>query len=185
MVKDTSIEDIPQEPTTPETVAVPTEDELKAKLDTALKSGDFKAIGKVAGEIAKLVKTHETAELEVKTAKGKGVNEKVKSAIMKAINPIINAGELDDFDGIWFSLDFGDKSESCRITKGITRKASGGTGGGGGKKFDVTTSALLEQFGNEEYKDGITFNAAHESSTDGNYRYNIRQKLLKKGGYIS
>ena len=185
MVEDTNIEDIPQDTTTPETTVVPTEDELKAKMNEALKVGDFKVIAKVATEIAKLLKASEQAELDAKIAVLAAVTTKVKSAVMKAITPIINSGELDAADGIWFSYDFGDKQESCRLMKGTAKKSGGSTGGGGtGKKFDVTTAALLEQFGNEDYKDGMTFSQAHESSTDGNFRYNIRQKLLKKGGYI-
>jgi len=164
-------------------VKAPTEAELKAELDKAYKSGDWKAIAKVAGEIAKFEKAKESAEHEKVLKALEAITEEVKKAVQKVIQPFIDAKKLDKADGIWFVQDFGEKLVTCRLTKSAPRKAGTG-GGGGGKKFDVSTEDLLAKFGDTEYKDGVTFKAAHEATTDKNKRYAIREALLKKGGYI-
>lgn len=160
----------------------PTEAELKARLDKAYASKDWKEITKAAQAISKFEQDKEKIErdkflkeLEAKTAK-------VKAAIQKAIQPLIDAKELDKADGVWFTQDFGEKMVTCRLTKTAPRK--GGGGGGGGKKFDVSTEYLLEKHGNEEYKDGKTFRQAFDEDVDKNKRYSVRQALLKKDGYI-
>lgn len=166
-----------------ETVA-PTEAELMAQLETAMKSGDFKAVAKVASAVDKLRKSQEQVEREAKEAVLATITEKVKITIAKALKPMVDGGELDQADGIWYSNDFGEKLVTCRLVKSAPRKTGGTGGGGAGKKFSVTTNDLLAKFGTQEHKDGISFNQAYESNTDGNFRYAIRQKLLKLGGYI-
>ena len=68
--------------------------------------------------------------------------------------------------------------------KSQPRAARSGSSGGGGKKFDISTDDMLSRHGQNEYKDGLTFQQAYESSTDKNWRYAIRQKLLKLEGII-
>ena len=164
-------------------VGVPllTEADLMAKLDIAMKSGDFKAVARVANEVAKLQKTQEQAEQDAKLAVLATITEKTKTTIAKALKPLVDGGELDQADGIWYSNDFGEKLVACRLVKSAPKKAGGG---GGGKRFDVSSDDLLAKYGDQEWKDGISFKQAHESNTDGNFRYAIRQKLLKLGGYI-
>lgn len=160
-----------------------TEADLMAQLDTAMKSGNFKAVAKVASAVDKLRIAQEQAEQKAKEAVLAGITDKVKTIIAKALKPMVDAGELDQADGIWYSNDFGEKLVTCRLVKSAPRKAGGG-GGGGGKRFAVSTNDLLAKFGEQEHKDGISLAQAYESNTDGNFRYAIRQKLLKLGGYI-
>ncbi len=169
--------------TTAEVVAEPTEAELMAQLETALKSKDFKAVAAASRKLDTAVKAKEKAELEAKRAVLDQMGDKVKSAISKALKPIVDSGELDAADGIWYSNDFGEQAPVVRLMKSAPRAARAG-GGGGGKKFDISTDDMLARHGQEEYKDGLNFQQAYESSTDKNWRYAIRQKLLKLEGVI-
>ena len=169
---------------TAEVVAeVQTEEQLMAELEKALASKDFKAVAAASRKIDSIVKTREKAELEIKRAALDAMSEKVKSAITKAVKGLVDGGELDAADGIWYSFDFGEAAPVVRLMKTQPRAARAG-GGGGGKKFDISTDDMLGRHGDEEYKDGMTFKQAYESSTDKNWRYAIRQKLLKLEGII-
>lgn len=162
-----------------------TEDSLMSQLDIALKAKDFKAVAKASGELVKFQKAREAAELEVKQKALEAVTKEVMAAIVKAVKPFVDAGKLDDADGIWYANDFGEAMTSCRLMKSTPRKARAGGGNGGGGKFAVSTNDLLEKFGSQEYKDGVTFAEAYEADTDKNKRFAIRTKLLKLGGYIT
>jgi len=162
----------------------PTEAELKAELGKAYEAGDFKVIAAVARKIDQAVKATEKAELEVKRAALDTIKDKVATAINKAVKGIVDSGELDAADGIWYSYDFGEQAPVVRLMKSQPRAARSGSSGGGGKKFDISTDDMLSRHGQEEYKDGLNFQQAYESSTDKNWRYAIRQKLLKLDGVI-
>ncbi len=165
------------------TATEPTEAELMSELESALKSKDFKAVAAASRKLDSAVKTKEKAELEVKRAALDSMIDKVKGAITKAVKPLVDSGELDVADGIWYSFDFGEQAPVVRLMKTQPRAARAG-GGGGGKKFDISTDDMLARHGQEEYKDGLNFQQAYESSTDKNWRYAIRQKLLKLEGVI-
>lgn len=180
-----------------------TETELLAAMDAASKTKDFKTVAKVAAELVKFQRDKEAAEQEAKQKALAAVTEGVKT-MFSAVGQLLTSGhkptakdleavtklfasikgtELDQADGIWFSNDFGDKLVSCKLMKSQAKARATGGGGGVGKKFNVTTNELLEKFGNEVYKDGMTYKAAYDSSTDKNFRFGIRESLLKKGGY--
>lgn len=163
-----------------------TEADLLKQMQEATKSGDFKQVAKVAQELVKFQKAREQAEHDAKVKALEAITDSVKSAIDKVVNQMIQDGKLNMADGVWYVNDFGEKLTSCRLMKGQAKAAGTGKtgGGGGGKKFAVETSELLEKFGSQEYKDGQTFQAAWDSNTDKNWRYAIREKLLKLGGYI-
>ena len=166
----------------PAEVKEPTEEELMAELETALKSKDFKAVAAASRKIDGIQKAKEKAELDAKRAALEAIGEKVKAAISKAVKPLVESGDLDAADGIWYSYDFGEQAPVVRLMK--TQPRAVRAGGGGGKRFDVSTDEMLSRHGAEEYKDGLTFQQAYESSTDKNWRYAIRQKLLKKEGIL-
>lgn len=171
-------EPITQEQPTPEPVkAEPTTEELMAQLQSALDSHDYKLVASVSRQIDQRERGKEKAELEAKRAAVAKMEETVKSVITESITPLINSGELDSADGIWFSYDFGEQSPSVRLLKTTTRARTGG--GGTGKKFDISTEDMLSKHGSEQYKDGMTFKEAYDSNSDKNWRYAIRQKLLK------
>lgn len=161
----------------------PTEAELMAELEAALKSKDFKAVAAASRKLDQAVKTKEKAELEVKRAALDAMSGKVMSAITKVIKPLYDSGELDGGDGVWYSYDFDDQAPTIRLLKTQPKAARSG-GGGGGKKYDISTEDMLTRHGQEQYKDGLTYAQAYESSTDKNWRYAIRQKLLKMEGQI-
>jgi len=165
-------------------VGEPTEAELMAELESALKSKDFKAVAAASRKLDQAVKVKEKAELEVKRAALDAMTGKVKDAITKAVKPLVDSGDLDAADGVWYSYDFGEAAPVVRLMKTAPRAARSGGGGGVGKKFDISTDDMLTRHGQEEYKDGLTFQQAYESSTDKNWRYAIRQKLLKLEGVI-
>ena len=167
-----------QEPVTQE----PSQAELMAQLKAALDKGDFKAVAAVSRKIDGMTKATEKAELEAKRAAVEAMQESVKAAIVEAITPLVDSGELDKADGIWFSYDFGEQP-TVRLLKTQTKTRTGG--GGTGKKFDISTEDMLAKHGQEDYKDGLTFKVAYDQNTDKNWRYAIRQKLLKLEGIIS
>ena len=164
-----------------------TEQQLMEEMNVAVKSGDYKLVAKVAQELVKFQKTKEAAELAEKMGRLEVLTTKVREHIAKALAKMVNDGELDEADGIWYGNDFGSKDINCRLMK-VTAKTTttGKTGGnGGGKKFNVGTTELLEKFGSDVYKDGVTFQVAWESNVDKNWRYAIREALLKKAGVTS
>ncbi len=173
------------EPTTTEVAPEPTEDQLMADLTKALESKDFKAVAAASRKLDTAVKAKEKAELETKRAALDAISDKVKSAISKAVKPIVDSGELDVADGIWYSYDFGEQAPVVRLLKSAPRAARAG-GGGGGKKFDISTDDMLARHGQEiqNKETGMTFQQAYDSSTDKNWRYAIRHKLLKLEGVI-
>lgn len=172
------------EATKTEAVAQPTEQQLMQELQTALSKGDFKAVATVSRKIDSLTKDREKAEQATKQTALQAVADKVKAAIMGVVSPLYDAGELDVADGVWFTYDFGDQTPTVRLTR-TAPKATRAGGGGGGKKYDVKTEDLISsKYGDVEYKDGLTFKQAWEQSTDKNWRYGIRQKLLKLEGII-
>lgn len=166
-----------------EATAQPTQAELMAELQTALTKGDFKAVTAISRKIDTLTRAAEKAELDTKRAVLDAIAEDVKAAITLAIEPYKDSGQLDVADGIWYADDFGEQAATLRLIKSQA-KARTSTGGGTGKKFDISTDAMLASHGAEEYKDGQTFQQAYEANTDKNWRYAIRQKLLKIEGII-
>ena len=170
---------------TPVAEPVLTEAELMAALEAALKSKDFKAVAAASRKLDTAVKAKEKAELETKRKALDAMIETVKAAISKAVKPLVDSGKLDAADGIWYSYDFGEQAPVVRLMKSQPKARSASTGGGGtGKKFDVSTDDMLTRHGAEEFKDGMTLQQAYESSTDKNWRFAIRKKLLQKEGLI-
>jgi hypothetical protein len=181
-----------------------TESELMQEMTAAVKSGDYKAVAKVAQELVKVQKVKESTELAAKiavltekTLMVKGFYDTLtgffiggKAPESERVNKFastikkMTGTELDQADGVWFSNDFGEKLTTCRLVKTAAKTAKAG-GTGGGKKFAIGTAELLEKHGSSEYKDGLTFKAAFDSNTDKNYRYAIREALLKKDGVTS
>ena len=51
-------------------------------------------------------------------------------------------------------------------------------------KVTFVSGAMIVKYGNDEYKDGQSFQASWDTSTDKNHRYAIREALLKKNGTI-
>lgn len=169
---------------TPKDVTQPTREQLMAELQTALSTGDFRAVAAVSRKIDTMTKAAEKAELTAKQAALESVKAIVQTAYLEAITPFIDDGSLDAADGVWISHDFGEQAPTVRLTKTTARAPRAG-GGGTGKKFDISTDDMLARHGDEMYKEtGKTFRQAYDSNVDKNWRYAIRQNLLKLEGII-
>jgi len=163
-----------------------TQGQLMASLQSALDKADFKAVAQISRKIDTLTRATEKAELDAKRAVLDSMIDEVKNVITDAVTPLVASGKLDAADGIWFSYDFGEQAPVVRLMRTAARAARTSTGAAGtGRKFDISTDAMLAKFGAEEYKEGMTYQQAYEGNTDKNWRYSIRQKLLKLEGIIS
>lgn len=157
--------------------------ELMAQLQSAAGKGDWKTVTTISRKIDTMVKATEKAELGTKRQALDAISEQVKVAITDAVEPFVNSGQLDAADGIWYANDFGERAATLRLMKSAAKARTGG--GGTGKKFDVSTDAMLDKFGDQAYKEtGMTFQEAQDSNTDKNWRYAIRKELLKLEGII-
>ena len=175
---------------------------LREQMREAVANEDWKAVGKVSADLAKLEK--EEARLAREAAEGavKDLTLKVKDAITEFITPMIESKELDSCDGVWYGMDFGDemvsglRPASCKLLKSAAKAPRTG-GGGGGTKFNVSYKDFLAKYGEElvtdadaEYRSALkpcvsmTWKEAYETSTEGNFRYHIRECWLHKDGLI-
>ena len=169
---------------TPEQPAVEPEltiEQLMAQMQDAISANDFKAVSQISRKIDTRNRAIEKAALDEKRAKAEQVGKAVIVAYLGAVQPYIDDGMLDPFEGIWISHDFGEQAPTIRLLKTATKARSSGNGGAG-KKFDVSTEDMLSRHGEEVYKDGMTFSVAYQSNVDKNWRYAIRMKLLKLEG---
>ena len=180
MTKETKGNVVPEEPAAEQ----PTKEQLMVEMQNAMTSGDWKLVSQVSHKIDIMTKAVEKAEMDAKRAVLDEMSDSVKAAIVDAIQPLVDSGQLDAADGVWFTYDFGEQAPIVRLMKTTTRTPRAG-GGGTGKKFDVSTDDMLAEHGDEAYKEtGMTIKAAYDSNTDKNWRYAIRQKLLKLEGII-
>lgn len=173
---------------------VKTKDELLAEMKVATDAGDWKAVSRVSSQIAKAVAGEEKAEKDAKQLALAGITEDIKKTLDKAIGKFIDVldpATLEAMDGVWYSQDFGEKLTTCRIVKGAVRKSGGG---GGGKKFSITTNELLGKHGGVAVPEGIrpkftdyigrTWKETYDADTGGNFRYQVREELLKLEGLL-
>jgi hypothetical protein len=164
----------------------PSESELMAKLEAALKSKDFKEVAIISVLIAKAQRGKEAAELTAKQNALVAITDEVKRAISAALKPLVDAKKLDLADGVWFTQDFGENLVTCRLMKSQAKAPrASGNGGGAGKKFSISTNDMLTKHANEMYKDtGQTLQEVFDMSSDKNSRFGVRQALLKLEGLI-
>lgn len=182
-------------------------DQLMVEVGKAWEAKDMKLMGqlsrlatKAEADVEKTKKAALLAELVEKTLT-------VRNTIAKAIAKMVDAGELDGAEGIWYAQDFGAMEEvginpACRLVK-TGRKASG-EGGGSSQSSYVANPAksadLLAQVGSEVMfaedtpvtidkvervmAAGTTYKEAYDFSTNGGWRNRVRMALLKKAGII-
>ena len=173
----------------PAEAPIVTKESLMAELTAAMASNDWQSVAKIGASIAKYeatIKRQEREKLETEVIE---VAELIKIDIESVIESYLDNPILEKCAGVWYSYDFGTGLKAIRLlSPNVSKSSTKATGSAGsvGKKFDVTTDALLSQFGDELYKDsGMTASDFHKSTTDGNKRYILRTWLLKKGGYTS
>lgn len=158
---------------------------LVEQLKAAIDAGDFKAVGKLAKDIAQSQAAEEKAAREKRQ---KGLLE-LTGKVMKDMQKVVasHAEELSKAkaDGVWFFDDNVSHESDCRLIKRKVR--AGGTGGGGGQRYAVSTTDLLAAHGDaivggEGPMSGMTFNDAWASTTEKNARYQLRVKMIKLAG---
>ena len=192
-----------EQPAEPAKVYEPTE-EQKAALADAISKGDYKTIAKISKEIAteqsKLDKQKGEAkkkEDEEKKAALAAATTAIKERIVALVQSAMDTNSSDYVQGmekadvVSFKWDLKEPLNTieCRLFKGSVAAKTGGThtvGGGATKKYSISTEELLKKFGENIMVEetGETYQAAHDSTTDGNKRYQIRVKLLKLEGLI-
>lgn len=175
---------------------------LREQMREAVANEDWKAVGKVSADLAKLEKEEARVAREAAEGAVKELTMGVKDAITELLTPMIEEGKLDGCDGVWYSMDFGDemvsglRPASCKLLKSAA-KAPRATGGGGGTKFNVSYKDFLAKYGDDlvteadaEFRSaikpcvGMTWKEAYESNTEGNFRYHIRECWLHKDSLI-
>lgn len=171
-------------PVAPEKVDTIESLQVELKQAVTAKEVNWKLVSGISEKLDKMTKALANSKREATLKALEAVTAQVKAAIEKAVEPFMD--KLTEADGIWYSNDFGDALTGCRLMKSAAKKASGGGGGGGaGKSFDISTEQLLKNHGGKMMgESGQTYQEAHDESTDGNKRYNVRKKLLKEEGLV-
>ena len=182
-------------------------DQLFEELGKAYEAKDFKLMGKLSSLVAKAEASEEKAKKEALLAELVETTLKTRKALVKAINGLVETGELDGAEGIWLAWDFGEKEEpginpACRLVKSGRKPSEGG--GSSGQSSYVANPAksadLLAQVGSEVMFAvdtavtidkveqviiaGTTYKQAYDYSTNGGWRNRVRMALLKKAGII-
>ena len=182
-----------------------TEATIQTELDIAYKAGKWADVGKLAKELAGFAAAKAVAELAKRQAALVATTLTVKGLIAEVV-AFLSAGtppskdatgafvgklrkltglELEGADGVWYSRDFGTTLEDCRLLASTPEaKATGGGGGGSGKRFpDYKNVDMLAKHGDTPsdlpWAKDMSLKQAFESTTDGNKRFAVREKLLK------
>ena len=165
-------------------------DGLVGQLKSAIDSGDFKAVGQLAKQIAGKQAADEKTATEKRQTVLVELTAKVMKAIAKTIAPFADEMAEKGADGVWYTLDNVAKETDCRLIKRKVRTGSTGGGGGGGQRYAISTTDLLAKYGNELVGGegamaGMTYNDAWASTTEKNPRYQLRVKLIKLANVTS
>jgi len=194
-----------EEVTTPSPTPEEHIDGLYEAMSAASAAHDKETIKKLAREIVDAENALAKAKREALQAAIAGLTEKVKGTIDKAVARMIEAGELDGADGVWYSKDFGDESSGCRLLKSAPKVAGEKSGNGGSyvshpaKSDELRKSEGAKPFTSPDgtpvtkatigkvehtFPDGLTLEEAWKYSNDGGWRNRVRQALLKSAGLI-
>ncbi|MCK9597434.1 MAG: hypothetical protein M0R06_00260 [Sphaerochaeta sp.] len=180
---------------------------LLEELGAAYAAKDMKLMSKLAVLVAKAEAAEEKAKKDELQVKLQGITVKVRSAIDKVIQKLVEDGTLDGADGVWFAYDMSEKLETginpaCRLIR--TAKKAKGEGGGSGKSSYVaglpSSDEMLKAVGDSVMFDedttvtidkvehtmtaGTTYRQAYEYSTNGGWRNRVRMALGKASGNI-
>jgi len=174
-----------------------TKDELIQAIGEAYNKGEYKLMGKLSGQMAKVEADEAKTMKDERENAAKALVEKVQGIIRKALKPMYESGELNVADGVWFAWDFGDIEPSTRLTRKAAKAAGGGgTGSGGYVSRPEKSTDLLKEFGSQvmftedtevtidkvthTMPAGTTIQQAFDFSTYGNWRFRVRMALLKE-----
>lgn len=154
---------------------------LVEQMQAAITASDYKAVAKLAKDIASMQAADEKATDERRQNRLKDLTSKVLSAIEKVVEKM--SAELAEakVDGVWFVHDNIDSEVDCRLIKRKARVATAG----GGKRYAISTTDLLASYGQTDSGNGITFQQLWDASTDKNSRYQLRVKMIKLAGITS
>lgn len=182
-------------------------DQLFEALGTAYKAKDFKLMGKLSSLVAKAEQTEEKSKKDALLAELIAVTQNVSTAISGVIESLVDTGQLEGAEGVWYAFDFGAIREvginpACRLIKSGRKTTGEGSGGKSSYVANPAKSAdLLNQVGDEVMfaedttvtidkqeqvmPAGTTYRKAYDFSTNGGWRNRVRMALLKKAGIIS
>ena len=179
---------------------MPTVAELQDQIREAVTAGKWKDVEALSKQLNKAESAAAAAVANEKLEALKAVTTDIKAKLDKVLQKLYDDGTLDAADGVWYHVEFGDEPPvggvlptNLRLVKTAPKasKPVGGNGGGGGKKFDISSESMLEAYGAEQMpgkdKDGNehgTFQEEHDASSEGNKRYQVRLKLLKRHGLV-
>ena len=159
-----------------------TMDGLVNQMQAAITAGDYRAVAKLAKDIAGLQAADEKAAGDKRQNELKDLTNTVLNALEKVVDKMGDALTAAKVDGVWYTHDNVEGLVECRLIK---RKARVASPGGGGQRYGVSTTDLLAQFGGSDTGNGITYQQLWDSNTDKNSRYQLRVKMIKLAGITS
>jgi len=161
---------------------------LDQQFENAVASRDMALVKRLAGEIDKRDKVAEREHLDANKELIVELALKVKSKLIETSKKFeADIKELvgNDKARVKFEYDFANELDTTiAISKGPIAGARRASGGGTPQRYEKGTPGMLAEFGEQPFKkdgedSGMTLQEAWNSNTDGNFRYKIRQQLVK------
>lgn len=163
-------------------------DKLQEQLQAAAAKGDWKAVIELGSQLKKSQNEADKARQEANKGKIIELSAKVKAELIKVskrFEDVITDLVGEDKARVKFEYDFSNELDSViAITKGPVGGAKRASGGGTPQRYEKSTHDLLEAYGDQPFlkngeASGQTLQQAHDSSTEGNFRFKVRQQLIK------
>jgi hypothetical protein len=154
--------------------------EIEQALKEAAKMGRYGDIAKLSQEL-KLAQEDAGKRGVAGPTGEKALAARLCSCFIGVLEPIIELGDLDFCEGVFFSWEFGDSPEVIftktairqRVDKRKKKKGQHGV-------HKLMTVDLVLKYGNLKSENGQTYRELYESNKDNNYRYQyIRLPLIK------
>lgn len=157
-------------------------EDLRKQMDKAFKEGRNEEAAKLARTLAAAYAGLAEAERKAKEEALAGTTLKVKEAIEKALESLLEEIEGLGGEGIWFSYEFGELNEkNVRLLKSQAPTKTKSSGGGGGKKYPKSTEDMLKLYGDRvmNQETGETYQQFYDANTGSNPRYKVRMHMIR------
>ena len=168
------------------------EQELRSQLDSAVTTGDIDQIARVSKMLNDIQKSKTIEADKAKQALLDALRSMTLKAITNSLASIIDAGKLDEAQGVYFTWTFGDEPEitftKARQTPRVRIV----------KHPNVKTIDLVKEYGHlpfdndttdsksKDSKALVTYADKYFTNSDSNFRYTkIRIPLLKLAGHMT
>ena len=160
---------------------------LQAQLQAAAGKGDWKQVIEIGSQLKRAQSEADKARAEANKGKVIELSIKVKGELIKVakrFEEAIVALVGEDKARVKFEYDFSNELDS---TIAITKSTGGSkrvAGSGSPQRYEKSTNDLLSAFGGQQFlkngqPSGQTLKEAYDSNTDGNWRFKVRQQLIK------